>query len=75
MSAAFDPTPRPGLINEALGWLRDTKAVLGQGAVRVSTLSDRDLADIGVKPRSLSSSIHREIGKPRLIDFGWRLGR
>jgi len=75
MSAAFEPTPRPNLLDEAIGWLRDTKSALGQPGTGVSTLSDRDLADIGVRPRSLSSSIHREIGKPRLVDFGWRLGR
>lgn len=74
MSAAFEPTPRPNLLDEAIGWLRDARAALGRDA-HVSALSDRDLADIGVRPRSLSSSIHREIGKPRLVDFGWRLGR
>ncbi|MCX7302820.1 MAG: hypothetical protein NTV73_00565 [Hyphomicrobiales bacterium] len=75
MSAAFEPTPRPGLLEETLGWLRDATAVLVHSGAQVSALSDRDLADIGVRPRLLSSSIHREIGKPGLVDFGWRLGR
>jgi len=75
MSATFEPTPRAHLLDEALGWLRDATAVLGHSGAQVSRLSDRDLADIGVRPRLLASSIHREIGKPRLVDFGWRLGR
>jgi hypothetical protein len=43
--------------------------------VRVSGMSDMELRDIGLRPRSLSSTVYREIGKPGLVDFGWRLGR
>ncbi len=75
MSIAFEPRPRLGLLEEAFSWLRDAQSILVHPSARVSTLSDRDLADIGVRPRALSSSIEREIGKPALVDFGWRLGR
>ncbi len=68
MSIAFESAPRARAFHHVLGWLRGP-------AARISALSDRDLTDIGVRARSLSSSVHREIGKPGLVDFGWRLGR
>jgi len=75
MSIAFEPRPRLTLLEEAFSWLRDQQSTLVHPSGRVSTLSDRDLADIGVRSRTLSSSVEREIGKPGLVDFGWRLGR
>ena len=75
MSIAFDPSPRAGRLEDAFAWLRETKSALVRRSPRVSALSDRDLADIGVRSRALSSSVAREIGKPGLVDFGWRLGR
>jgi hypothetical protein len=75
MSIAFDPRPRSGALEDAFAWLREAKSALVRRSARVSALSDRDLADIGVRPRTLSSSVDREASKPRMVDFGWRLGR
>ena len=57
------------------GWLHEARAALVHTGVKVSGMSDRDLRDIGLRPRSLTSTVYREIGQPRLADFGWRLGR
>jgi hypothetical protein len=38
-------------------------------------MSDKELRDIGLKPRSLTSTVYNEIGKTGLVDFNWRLGR
>lgn len=57
------------------GWLHEARAALAYQGLRVSGLSDRDLRDIGLKPRSLTTTVYREIGKSGLVDFGWRLGR
>jgi hypothetical protein len=75
MSIVIDPTPRPSSLQQAAGWLRDARAALARPAVLVSGMSDKDLRDIGLRPRSLTSTVYREIGKPGLVDFGWRLGR
>ncbi len=50
-------------------------AVRGTAARAISGLSEKDLKDIGLPSRSLAGAIDREIGKPRLVDFAWRLGR
>jgi hypothetical protein len=73
MSIVIDP--RPSSLQQAAGWLRDARAALTHPAVLVSGMSDKDLRDIGLRPRSLTSTVYREIGKPGLVDFGWRLGR
>ena len=57
------------------GWLHEARAALRYAGVQVSGMSDRDLRDIGLRPRSLTSTVYREIGRPGLVDFGWRLGR
>ncbi len=56
-------------------WLHEARAALAYPGARVSGMSDKDLRDIGLRPRSLTSTVYREIGKPGLVDFGWRLGR
>jgi hypothetical protein len=56
------------------GWLHEARAALAHPA-RVSGMSDKELRDIGLRPRSLTSTVYREIGKTGLVDFGWRLGR
>ena len=56
-------------------WLHEARAPLAYPGARVSGMSDKDLRDIGLRPRSLSSTVYREIGKTGLVDFGWRLGR
>jgi uncharacterized protein YjiS (DUF1127 family) len=58
-----------------LHWLNEARAALARPAARIAGMSDRDLRDIGLKPRSLTSTVQREMGRPRLVDFGWRLGR
>ncbi len=75
MSIAFDHRPRHEVREDAFAWLREVTSALIRRTARVSALSDRDLADIGVRARALSSSIDREVSKPRMVDFGWRLGR
>lgn len=74
MSIISDPC-RPSSLRQASDWLRDARAILTHSSVRVSGMSDKELRDIGLRPRSLSSTVYREIGKPGLVDFGWRLGR
>jgi hypothetical protein len=56
-------------------WLHEARAALVYPGARVSGMSDKELRDIGLRPRSLTSTVYREIGKPGLVDFGWRLGR
>lgn len=56
-------------------WLHEARSALVHPGIRVSGMSDQELRDIGLKPRSLTSTVYREIGKPGLVDFGWRLGR
>ena len=51
------------------------RASFTSGVPEVSGMSDKELRDIGLRPRSLTSTVYREIGKPGLVDFGWRLGR
>jgi hypothetical protein len=75
MSIVVDSTPGAGWPRQAADWLREARAALVHPSVRISGLSDKELRDIGLKPRSLSSTVYREIGKPGLVDFGWRLGR
>ncbi len=75
MSIVCEPEHRSAFLDEAAGWARRAGAVFARPKTRVSTLSDRHLADIGMRPRSLSSRVAQEIGKPGLVDFGWRLGR
>ena len=57
------------------GWLHEARAALRHAGVKISGMSDRDLRDIGLRPRSLTTTVYREIGRPGLVDFGWRLGR
>lgn len=64
-----------GRLRQATDWLREARAALTHSVTRVSGMSDKDLWDIGLRPRSLTSTVYREIGKPGLVDFGWRLGR
>ena len=66
---------RPNSLRLAADWLRQARAALTHPAAHVSGMSDKDLRDIGLKPRSLSSTVYREIGKTGLVDFGWRQGR
>lgn len=75
MSACCEPTPHESPLRVALDWLRDARAALAHPAKEVSGLSDSQLRDIGLRPRSLSSTVYREIGKTGLVDFGWRQGR
>ncbi|HEY6633559.1 MAG TPA: hypothetical protein VIZ90_19060 [Rhizobiaceae bacterium] len=56
-------------------WLHEARAALAYPRPQVSGLSDKDLRDIGLRPRSLTTTVYREIGRPGLVDFGWRLGR
>jgi hypothetical protein len=56
-------------------WLHEARSALVHPGARVSGMSDKELRDIGLRPRSLTSTVYREIGKPGLVDFGWRLGR
>lgn len=74
MSIVIDPS-RPGTLRQATDWLRQARVALAQPGARVSGMSDQELRDIGLKPRSLTSTVYREIGKTGLVDFGWRLGR
>ena len=73
MSTTIDP--RPSLLRLAADWLREANAALAHPGARLGGMSDKDLRDIGLKPRSLTSTVYREIGKPGLVDFSWRLGR
>lgn len=66
---------RPKSLRQAAGWLREARAALTHSTAHVSGMSDKELRDIGLKPRSLSSTVYREIGRPGLVDFSWRLGR
>jgi hypothetical protein len=75
MSILTDQNPGAVRLRQAADWLRDARAILTHSSVRVSGMSDKELRDIGLRPRSLSSTVYREIGKPGLVDFGWRLGR
>jgi len=56
-------------------WIHEARAALAYPGARISGLSDKELRDIGLRPRSLTSTVYREIGKTGLVDFGWRLGR
>ena len=66
---------RPKSLRLAADWLREASAALSHPAAHVSGMTDKELRDIGLRPRSLSSTVYREIGKTGLVDFGWRLGR
>jgi hypothetical protein len=74
MSISFQPAPHASPLHVAFDWLREARAALSH-PMQISGLADKDLRDIGLRPRSLTSTVYREIGKPRLVDFGWRLGR
>ena len=67
--------PLTGALRQAAGWLNEVRAALSHRAAPVSGMSDKELRDIGLRPRSLSSTVYREIGRTGLVDFGWRLGR
>lgn len=71
MATTFHNTPRPSGLRVVLDWLHGT----AREANRISGMSQRELDDIGVKSGSLSSAVHRDIGRVQLVDFGWRLGR
>jgi hypothetical protein len=75
MSTVINPSHRPSSLRQAADWLREARAALTHPTTQVSGLTDKELRDIGLKPRSLSTTVYREIGKPGLVDFGWRLGR
>ena len=75
MSFALHAARRTGRLRTVLDWLADARVALARPGERTSGMSDRDLRDIGLKPRSLTSTVYREIGKPGLVDFNWRLGR
>lgn len=75
MSICIDSTPGEGWPRQAADWLRAARAALTHPSVRVSGMTEKELRDIGLRPRSLTSTVYREIGKPGLVDFGWRLGR
>jgi hypothetical protein len=75
MSIVIDPSHRPSSLRHAADWFRESKAALRHPTTEVSGMSARELRDIGMKPRSLTSTVYREVGKPNLVDFGWRLGR
>ena len=75
MSIVIDPSRRPSSLRLAADWFRQAKSALEHPGAHVSGMSDLELRDIGLKPRSLTSTVYREIGKPGLVDFGWRLGR
>ncbi|MEW9805803.1 hypothetical protein ABUE31_07405 [Mesorhizobium sp. ZMM04-5] len=75
MALACEPTPRPIGARAILDWLRDARTALVHPTGRASGLSIRELRDIGLKPHSMTSTVYRELGKPGLVDFGWRLGR
>lgn len=59
----------------ALDWLRQARSALTLRTETISGMSPGHLRDIGMEPRSLSSTVYREIGKTGLVDFGWRQGR
>jgi hypothetical protein len=73
MSTVIDH--RPGSLRQAADWLREARAALTHPTTEVSGMTDKELRDIGLRPRSLTSTVYREIRKPGLVDFGWRLGR
>jgi hypothetical protein len=75
MSISFHPAPHDSPVRAALDWLREARAALTHPTTQISGLADKDLRDIGLRPRSLTSTVYREIGKPGLVDFGWRQGR
>jgi hypothetical protein len=66
---------RPSSLRQAVDWLHEARAALTHSTTRVSGMTDKELRDIGLRPRSLTSTVYREIRKPGLVDFGWRLGR
>ena len=66
---------RPSSLQQATDWLREARAALTHPTTEVSGMTDKELRDIGLRPRSLTSTVYREIRKPGLVDFGWRLGR
>jgi hypothetical protein len=74
MSIAIDPS-RPRALRQATSWLREARVALAHPVARISGMSDKELRDIGLRPRSLTSTVYSEIGKTGLVDFGWRLGR
>lgn len=71
MANVFHPSPRTSGLRAVFDWLNGTMRSAG----KVSGLSERDLGDIGVRSAGLSSAVTRDIGRTRLVDFGWRLGR
>jgi hypothetical protein len=75
MSIVADSTHGTSWSRQAADWLREARAALTHPTLRISGMTDKELRDIGLRPRSLSSTVYREIGKPGLVDFGWRLGR
>ena len=75
MSIVIDPSHRPSSLRLVADWFRQARSAFEHPAAHVSGMSDQELRDIGLKPRSLTSTVYREIGKPGLVDFGWRLGR
>ena len=75
MSIVTDTIPGAGWPHRVADWLREARAAATHPSVRISGMSDKELRDIGLKPRSLTSTVYREIGKPGLVDFSWRQGR
>jgi uncharacterized protein YjiS (DUF1127 family) len=75
MPITVDPTPRPRHLRQIVDWLRDARSAAACPGIRISGMSDKELRDIGLKPRSLTSTVYNEIGKTGLVDFNWRLGR
>jgi hypothetical protein len=55
-----------------LRWLRRTAP---DRINHISGMSERELDDIGLRSGALSSVVDRDLGRTRLVDFGWRLGR
>lgn len=75
MAFAFQPSPHTSVFRAVFDWLREASAALAHPVTRISGMSDKELRDIGLRPRSLTSTVYREIGKTGLVDFSWRLGR
>ena len=75
MSITFETGYQPHRLRQAAEWLQIARAALIHPVARISGMSDKDLRDIGLRPRSLTSTVYREIGKTNLVDFSWRQGR
>ena len=56
-------------------WLREARPSLLTCRAGFRHVRQRISATSALRPRSLTSTVYREIGKPGLVDFGWRLGR